>query len=131
VEAPHVLLEEQSLAGIRKARLMLRKPDLLERMNRYQNGRAAQLIDYWTGFWLREDIREWQMLNLLPKIECPVLLIQGDEDDFGTFRQLDLVAGHVHADYVQVEKLNSCGHIPHQQQQELVLELSRNFLSKF
>jgi pimeloyl-ACP methyl ester carboxylesterase len=131
VEAPHVILEEQSLSGIRKARLMLRKPDLLERMNRYHNGRAGQLIDYWTSFWLRDDVRDWQMLDLLPKIECPVLLIQGDNDDFGTFRQLDLVAERVRSDYVRVEKRSACGHIPHLQQQDWVLEVSKEFLSKF
>ena len=131
VEAPHVFLEDKSLQGIRTARLMLRKPEILERLNRYQNGRAAQLIDAWSGLWLRDDVRDWEMLEFLPKIECPMMLIQGDDDDFGTFKQLDVTADLARSDYIQVEKLTDCGHIPHLQQQEKVLKLSVDFLKKF
>ena len=104
---------------------------MVKRLDRYQNGRAAQLIDAWTGLWLRPDVREWEMLSLIKKIEAPMLLIQGDQDDFGTFEQLDLTARLAQSDFIQIEKLNDCGHIPHLQQQEVVLELSKMFLRKF
>ena len=131
VEAPHVILEEQSLAGIRKARLMLRKPDILSKLDRYQSGRAARLVDAWTNLWLRDDVRNWQMLDLLPKINCPLLLIQGDDDDFGTFYQLDITAEKVSSEFVRIEKLKDCGHIPHLQQQEKVLQFAEDFLLRF
>ncbi len=128
VEAPHVFLEEQSLQGIRSARLMLRKPEILERLNRYQSGRAAKLIDAWSGLWLRDDVRNWEMVSLLEKITTPMLLIQGENDDFGTYEQLDITARLAHSESIQVEKLKDCGHIPHLQQQEIVLKLSYEFL---
>jgi len=131
VEAPHVILEEQSIQGISMAREMLKLPAMVKRLDRYQSGRAAQLIDAWSGLWLRADVREWEMLSLIKKIETPMLLIQGDQDDFGTFEQLDLTARLAQSEYIQIEKLNDCGHIPHLQQQDVVLELSKIFLKKF
>jgi len=110
---------------------MLKSPTLLKRLDRYQNGRAAQLIDMWTELWLRDDVREWTMLDLIEKIETPMLLIQGENDDFGTFEQLDITANLAKSEYIQVEKLEDCGHIPHLQQLNRVLELSQSFLKKF
>ena len=92
VEAPHVILEETSIQGISMARQMLEIPAMIKRLDRYQSGRAAQLIDDWTNLWLRADVREWEMLSLIKKITTPMLLIQGDQDDFGTFQQLDITA---------------------------------------
>ena len=131
VEASHVFLEDQSLQGIRTARLMLRKPEIIERMNRYQNGRAIKLIEAWSGLWLRDDVRDWEMLKYLPNIDCPMLLIQGEDDDFGTFKQLDITADLAQSDFIQVEKLKECGHVPHLQQQDIVMDLCRVFLKKF
>ena len=130
VEAPHVVLEEQSIAGISMAREMLKLPAMIKRLDRYQSGRAMQLIDAWTELWLRDDVRAWEMLSLIKKIETPMLLIQGDQDDFGTFQQLDIVNKLAKSTYVQVEKLENCGHIPHLQQQSTVLDLSVSFLKK-
>ena len=131
VEAPHVILEDKSIKGISMARQMLKSPAMIKRLDRYQNGRAAQLIDMWSELWLRDNVREWTMLDLIEKIETPMLLIQGENDDFGTFKQLDITANLAHSEYIQVEKLKNCGHIPHLQQQEVVLDLSRSFLKKF
>lgn len=131
VEAPHVFLEDQSLQGIRMARTMLRKPGLLDRMNKYQNGRAAQLIDQWTQLWLRPDLREWQMIDLLPQIDVPMLLIQGEHDDFGTFEQIDITAKLANTENVEVKKLADCAHIPHLQQHEIVLNASARFLQNY
>jgi len=131
VEAPHVILEDKSIEGISMARQILKSPTTIKRLDRYQNGRAAQLIDVWSGLWLRDDVREWTMLDLIEKIETPMLLIQGENDDFGTFEQLDITANLAQSKYIQVEKLNNCGHIPHLQQQKLILDLSRSFLKKY
>ena len=130
VEAPHVILEEQSLQGIRMARSLLDQKDMISRMNRYQGGRASQLIDAWTSLWLREEIRDWQMLDLLKKVECPLLLIQGDQDDFGTIKQLELVQEYSSSKSIILEELSPCGHIPHLQQQEIVLKLCHRFIDK-
>ena len=131
VEAPHVILEDQSIQAIRMAREMLKLPEMIKRLDRYQSGRAAKLVDEWTALWLRDDMRQWEMLSLIKKIESPMLLIQGDLDDFGSFEQLDITAQLAQSDCIQLEKLKDCGHIPHLQQQSLILHLSKEFLKKF
>jgi len=131
VEAPHVIMEDTSIQGISMARQMLKVPALVKRLDRYQSNRAAQLIDAWSGLWLRDDVRDWTMLPLIGKIKSPMLLIQGDQDDFGTFEQLDIIANLAQSEFIQVEKLSDCGHIPHLQQQKIVMKLANTFLNLF
>lgn len=131
VEAPHVILEDRSIQGISLTRQMLKVPAMVKRLDRYQNGRAAQLIDVWSGLWLRDDVREWEMLSLIKNITAPMLLIQGDQDDFGTFEQLDITEKLAQSAFKQVEKLSDCGHIPHLQQQDIVMKLAKTFLKSF
>lgn len=129
IEAPHVLLEDHSLSGIKLARRMLDKPDLIRALNRYQGGRAAQLIDAWTSHWLKADTNDWEAIEQLKRIEIPLLLIQGDNDEFGTFAQLDAIEKYAKSKIIHIEKLSDCGHMPHIQHQEKVINRTQNFIN--
>jgi len=130
IEAPHVMFEQHSLDGIAKARTMLDKKELIRIMDRYQSGRAAKLIDAWTSHWLNANPKEWEAGDELKKIEKPLLLIQGDDDEFGTYDQIDKVANEAQSKIIEVAKLPECGHIPHLQQMEKVMQLTENFIQK-
>ncbi len=130
IEAPHVMLEQHSLNGIRKARELLEKPDVIKVMNRYQSGRAYDLVDRWAGLWIKGNPDDWDAQGLLKQIKTPLLLIQGENDDFGTYAQIDKVADEAQSEIIEVAKLDNCGHIPHLQQQEKVIKLTRNFIEK-
>jgi pimeloyl-ACP methyl ester carboxylesterase len=129
VEAPHVILEKMSFNGIRTARAMLRNQDLIERFAKYHGERSYALIDEWTSMWLSLEDGNWDMLEELKAVELPLCLIQGDEDNFGTFEQLHIVKQEVQSECVEIHKLKACGHIPHLQKKEEVLEISRKFIS--
>ncbi len=127
-EAPHVIIEDRSIGGILSARKLLQNPDLLKKMNQYQNGRAAQLIEAWSSFWLNPIHRLWEMKQELEKIHCPVLLIQGEDDNFGTFKQLDAIKLHIKSKIIKELRINHCGHIPHREKMDKVAEACLEFV---
>ncbi len=130
IEAPHIMLEQHSLAGIAKARTMLNNPEILKVLDRYHQGRAANLIDTWSSHWLKANTKDWDATQELRKIKTPLLLIQGDNDEFGTYEQIDRIAREAQSTLIEVAKLKDCGHIPHLQQTEKVLELCETFVQQ-
>ena len=130
IEAPHVIFEDHSMEGIKKARKILDSPEILKAINRYHFGRAEKLIDDWTSFWLNSKAEDWELLEELKRVNTPILLIQGEEDDFGTFKQIDTIENLVKSHIIDIQKLENCGHIPHLQHQNTVIKLTKDFLLK-
>jgi len=130
IEAPHVMLEEHSLNGIKKARKLLENSDVIKVMNRYQSGRAYDLIDRWTSLWIKGNPDDWDAGEGLKDITTPLLLIQGEKDEFGTFAQIDKVANEAQSEIIEVAKIDNCGHIPHLQQQNRIIDITKSFIAK-
>ncbi len=130
VETPHVILESKSYEGVLGARKILSNNDLLDRMNKYQNGRARQLVDHWTGLWTSMKDKKWDMTKEMKKISCPILLIQGDNDSFGTYAQFDSISKHVISSKVEQLRLPDCGHFPHFEKEEEVFYSASKFISE-
>ena len=126
--APHVFVEEHGLDSIRNARETFATSDLPERLAKYHRdgGRTFRL---WNDVWLDPAFRTWNIEHYLPGVRCPVLAIQGEEDEYGTMAQIDAIARQVGGpcDYL---KLPQCGHSPHQDQPERVLNSIAGFIGK-
>jgi len=109
--APHVIVEDQSISGIEAARTAAQETELLARMARHHRDAAATFWG-WNRIWLDPAFRDWDITERLPAIACPVLVVQGHDDQYGTMRQLDLVEAGVPGPVTRVE-LDDCGHAPH------------------
>ena len=87
---PHVFVEDISLVGARAARSAFATTDLATRLGRYHDDVSATFLG-WNDVWLSEEFRRWNIEAFLPSISAPVLLIQGDADEYGTLAQLDAI----------------------------------------
>lgn len=125
--APHVIVEDQSIAGIEAARAAARQTDLLERMGSHHRDAAATFWG-WNRIWLDPAFRAWDITERLPAIRCPVLVVQGHDDQYGTMRQLDLVEAGVPGPVIRVE-LDDCGHAPHLDRPEATRDAVVSFLA--
>ncbi len=127
--APHVIVEDQSIAGIAAARETFLATDLSEKMEKY-HADAESTFWGWNRVWLSPEFRDWNIEEYLPTIDAPILVIQGDMDEYGTLAQLDLiergVAGEVTRQIVEGAK-----HSPHLQSTAEVVEAVSKFLSQF
>jgi pimeloyl-ACP methyl ester carboxylesterase len=119
VLAPHEFVEEITLAGIREARAAWQTTDLAKKLARYHHERTPQVFADWNDTWLSPAFRDWNIEEYLPHITCPVLAIQGEDDEYATMRQLDAIAERLPG--TQLLKLPACGHTPQRDQEAAVL----------
>ena len=117
--APHVKVEERSIAGIRTARDAYASTDLRARLARHHDDVDATFWR-WNHIWLDPAFRDWNIEALLPRIACPILAIQGEQDEYGTMEQIDSIARRSRR--VELLKLADCRHSPHRDQPEAVLD---------
>lgn len=125
VMAPHVLVEEVSLASIRAARAAYLAGPLRERLARYHLDVDSAFWG-WNGIWLDPAFRGWDMRAELPHITVPVLAIQGEDDEYGTLEQVEAI-GRL-APRARVLVLPACGHSPHRDQEARVIEEAGRFI---
>jgi pimeloyl-ACP methyl ester carboxylesterase len=118
VMAPHEFVEEETLAGIRAAREAWTETDLAQKLARYHHD-AGRVFRDWNDTWLSPDFRDWNIEEYLPQIRCPVLAIQGADDEYATMRQVEVIAERVAG--AALLKLPACGHSPHRDQPAAVL----------
>ena len=82
----------------------------------------------WNDIWLDSAFRNWNIEDYLPRMQCPVLAMQGYEDEYGTMIQLDRIA-HL-APKVELLKLSECRHFPRRDQAEAVVTATVNFINR-
>ncbi|MBK8740783.1 MAG: alpha/beta hydrolase [Betaproteobacteria bacterium] len=127
--APHVMVEDISIASIEAASVTWQTTDLRERLRPY-HADPDSAFRGWNDIWLHPDFRSWNIEDCLPGIRCPVLAIQGVDDEYGTLDQIDRIArGAVNAE-VELLKLADCRHSPHKDQPEAVIAAVQRFLAR-
>ena len=102
--------------------------DLAERMSKHHADTASTFWG-WNNIWLSPEFRCWNITDSLSGVSCPVLLIQGRDDPYGTFYQLDLIEERVNGPSRRVI-LADCGHSPQRDQPEATLAAIGAFLAE-
>jgi pimeloyl-ACP methyl ester carboxylesterase len=125
--APHVFVEPYGLKSIAEARRAYLDGDLRAKLARHHRDVESAFWG-WNDVWLNPDFVSWNIEALLPAIACPVLAIQGVDDEYGTMEQLDRIERGVR-DFHRLE-LQHCGHSPHRDQPEAVLAAVTAFLAE-
>jgi pimeloyl-ACP methyl ester carboxylesterase len=128
VLAPHEFVEEETLAGISVARTAWTTTDLPKKLARYHHAQTERVFREWNDGWLSPLFLTWNIEEYLPRIRCPVLAIQGEDDEYATMRQIDALAEQVPD--AQLLKLTNCGHTPQRDQEAAVLGALSAFVSQ-
>jgi pimeloyl-ACP methyl ester carboxylesterase len=110
--APHVFVEPLTTSSIATVRERFRDGDLGERLARFHGEKTEATVEAWTGVWLSEPFQRWNIEAYLDRVTCPVLVVQGECDEYGTLEQVRAVARGV-AGPIETLVLASCGHAPH------------------
>jgi len=126
--APHVFTEELSIRSIRRARQAWDDGDLRERLAPYHDD-VDNAFRRWNDIWLDARFRSWNIEASLPAVTCPVLHIQGVEDEYGTFEQARAVRAGCRGE-VEIMMLEECGHAPFRDQPHRTLAGIRAFLAR-
>ena len=124
--APHVFVEPESTRQIAALGDGFAASDMPVKMRKYHAHPEATFRG-WADVWLSPAFRSWNIEEYLPGIRCPVLLIQGEEDEYGTTRQLEAVESSVPT---SVQRLMVAGaqHSPHLSHRDHVVAASSRFI---
>jgi len=114
--APHVFVEDITVKSIAAAKATFQNTDLAERLGRYHDD-AVSTFWGWNDIWLHPDFLRWNIEAFLPGVKCPLLLIQGEDDQYGTAAQVEAIARQVSGP-VETLMLPDCAHSPHQSMQK-------------
>ena len=125
--AAHVFVEEQTLAGIRRALVTWETTDLRQRLARYHGEGADSVFHAWTDTWLAPWFRDWNIEADIQGVKAPALIIQGQDDEYGSADQVRAIAAAV-AGPVTTLMPDDCGHSPHLQAPEMVLPALEGFI---
>jgi pimeloyl-ACP methyl ester carboxylesterase len=127
--APHVFIEPVCIDSIRKAANTFETTDLPARLGRYHRD-ARKTFYGWADVWLDPHFERWDIRDdYLPGVRCPVLAIQGYDDEYGTMAQLDEIARRVAAP-CELLKLERCGHAPFRDQPDETLAALTRFINQ-
>jgi len=126
--APHVFVEDISVESIARAKTAFEGTDLPQKLGRHHVD-AAKTFRGWNDIWLHPDFRGWSIEEHLPRVVCPVLAIQGFDDEYGTMAQLEAIAKQAGGP-VELLRLADCRHSPHRDQPGVVLEAMARFIGR-
>jgi pimeloyl-ACP methyl ester carboxylesterase len=126
--APHEFVEAETLTGILQAKTAWTASDWPQKLARYHRD-APRVFADWNDAWLSPAFRDWNIEEYLPQIRCPVLALQGEDDEYASMRQIEVIAEQVPG--TELLKLANCGHSPQRDQETAVLAAIAGFVSRF
>lgn len=127
VAAPHVFVEDLTIANIEQAREAYLRTDLKDKLSRYHQDVDSAFWG-WNDIWLDPAFRAWNIESFLPSIRCPILAIQGEDDQYGSLEQILRIQRQ--APQTQLCVLKHCRHSPHIDQPQATIEAAARFIER-
>jgi pimeloyl-ACP methyl ester carboxylesterase len=125
VLAPHIFVEDLSVTSIEKARIAYEQGDLKKGLAKYHDSPDSAFYG-WNGIWLNPAFRRWRIGTAVQALRCPVLAVQGLDDEYGTLEQIRGIQRLYPP--TQLLELPACGHSPHRDQPAALTEAVATFL---
>lgn len=130
VMAPHCFVEDISIRSIEAAKVAFETTDLPDRLAKYHRD-VRRTFYGWNDIWLHPDFRAWNIEDCLAGIRCPILAIQGVDDEYGSMAQIEAIADQATAAAdVELLKLADCRHSPHKDQPQAVIDAIVRFVDR-
>ncbi len=126
--APHFFVEQKGIAEIEKAKVAYEAGNLREKLARWHTHVDAAFLG-WNGAWLDPEFRKWNIEEFLPRIQCPVLAMQGVDDQYGTDAQIKAVQQKCRVP-VDIAMLPGVQHSPHREAPDVAVTKIAEFVAK-
>ncbi|MDI3469195.1 MAG: benzoate degradation ring-cleavage hydrolase [Pseudolabrys sp.] len=126
--APHFFTEDAGIASIREAKTAYETTDLRAKLARWHKD-PDNAFHGWNGAWLDPDFRKWDITEELGYIRVPILIVQGEDDQYGTVKQIEVAERDCYCP-VEVALLPGAKHSPQREAPELTLETISGFVNR-
>jgi pimeloyl-ACP methyl ester carboxylesterase len=119
--APLTTVEHSNVESILEARRLYETTDWREKLARHHDD-VDDVFYGWNDTWLRPEFRQWNILEDIAGLRCPVVAILGEDDEYSSVRQLEAIAAHARPPArVKLLRIAKCGHAPHRDRPEIVI----------
>jgi pimeloyl-ACP methyl ester carboxylesterase len=126
--APHFFTEEIGINEIRRARKVFESGALREKLQRW-HADVDCAFRSWSEPWLSSDFDNWDITEVLGYIRVPILVVQGDADQYGTLKQIEVVQQECFCP-VEVTVLPGIRHVPYREAPALTLGVVADFVNR-
>jgi pimeloyl-ACP methyl ester carboxylesterase len=127
--APHFIVEDVTMRAIANIRRAFDDSVELRRQFEHRHADAVATVHGWSDVWLHNDVSAWDLREELAFIRVPILIIQGENDDFGTARQIEIAKEECYCP-VDALVLPGVGHIPHREAPDKCLKAITDFSAR-
>jgi pimeloyl-ACP methyl ester carboxylesterase len=125
--APHFFTEDSGIASIVDAKRAYEMTDLKQRLARWHKD-VDNAFYGWNGAWLDPDFRKWDITEQLAYIRVPILIVQGEDDQYGTVKQIEAAQDECYCP-VEIALLKGAKHSPQREQAEATLRAISDFIA--
>ncbi len=127
-EAAHLFCEKITVKSIEQAKIAYEHADLKTRLHKYHGINTDNAFYRWNDIWLNPQFMHWNIKKYVPKINVPVLALQGKNDQYGSIKQIQLIQEKIKSGKTVL--IDDCMHSPHFEQTEIVLNLMSQFINE-
>lgn len=128
-EGAHVFVEDKAVKGIEEAVRIYETNDLKSKLEKYHGDKTEEMFWAWADTWRADEFRDWSIEKYLPLIKCPSLIIQGEDDEYGTAAQVDRIVNKTKGPSQKL-MIPGAGHSPHKESTEVVLREAAGFIKQ-
>lgn len=128
-ESAQAFVEPLTLSGIRAGKAQFGAPEQFAKLAKWHGEKAQWVLDAWTEVWQSPEFSSWNLDQHLGQVNCPVLAIHGDGDEYGSLEFPRRITSRVSGPS-EMAILDNCGHVPHRERKEEVLGLISSFLER-
>jgi pimeloyl-ACP methyl ester carboxylesterase len=126
--APHFFTEDMGLAEIARAKTAFEHGDLRGKLARL-HADVDNAFYNWCGPWLDPEFRKWDLTDALAHIRVPILIVQGEDDQYGTVRQIEVAQEECYCP-VEVALLPDTRHAPYREAPQATLAAIAEFANR-
>ena len=128
-EGAHIFVEDVTINGIEEAIKLYKTTDLKTKLEKYHGNKTDEMFWAWASTWTTDEFRNWNIEEFIPKIECPALIIQGEDDEYGTLKQVEKIMAQTKGQSAQLV-IPNVKHTPHKEVPELILVKTSEFINQ-
>jgi pimeloyl-ACP methyl ester carboxylesterase len=130
VVAPHIFVEDICISSIEEAKIAYlitasQATDLRSKLARYHDDVDSAFLG-WNDVWLSPAFRHWNLSQAIKTITCPLLAIQGLDDEYGSLEQIRSIKRILPK--TTLLEIPNCGHSPHRDQPDTLIRAVTSFV---
>jgi len=126
--APHFVVEDISVKSIAAIKTLYEQGDLKPKLARWHRN-VDNAFYGWNGAWLDPAFRDWDISDYLAYVRVPVAIVQGEDDQYGTSRQIEIAQEECYCP-VDISLIAGAGHSPHREAAESTLATIADFADR-